>query len=72
MQVLRREFAARGIHQVDRRVRLADIASFPSMFLTNSWGIAPVNRVDDIDVPISYEFMEVLSAAYDGTRWDEV
>jgi branched-subunit amino acid aminotransferase/4-amino-4-deoxychorismate lyase len=72
MRVIRRELTARGIEQHDQRVRITDVPSFASMFLCNSWGVAPVGRVDETDLPIAYEFMKVLTTAYDEARQQQI
>lgn len=72
MQVLRRELDARGVVQIDRRVRLADLSSIGSMFLCNSWGVGPVNRVDDLVLPVRDEVMALLTKAYNEAPWDEI
>jgi len=65
MQVLRRELAAAGVGQATEPVRLADIPSFDAMFLCNSRGWAPVDRVDDVPVPVPPAAVKALADAYD-------
>jgi branched-subunit amino acid aminotransferase/4-amino-4-deoxychorismate lyase len=72
MQLLQRELAARGITQTHQVVRVTDLPSLPSMFLANSWGIAPVNRVDDMDLPVDAAAMKALADAYDNAHWDDL
>jgi branched-subunit amino acid aminotransferase/4-amino-4-deoxychorismate lyase len=64
MQVLRRQLAARGVPQADEPVRLADVPSFDAMFLCNSRGWAPVDRVDGTFVPVPRAAVQALADAY--------
>jgi branched-subunit amino acid aminotransferase/4-amino-4-deoxychorismate lyase len=72
LQVLRRQLAVRGIAQRDLRVRLADLPSFATMFFCNSWGLAPVNRVDEMVLPVSESAMTMLREAYESEPWQEI
>lgn len=64
MQVLRRELAAHGVAQECAPVRLIDVPSFDAMFLCNSRGWAPVDRVDDMPVPVPQSAVRALADAY--------
>lgn len=70
MQVLRRELKVAGVPQLRRRVLLCDLASFDGAFVTNSRGVAPVSRIDDLDVPIAAPLLAKVLEAYDKAPWD--
>jgi branched-subunit amino acid aminotransferase/4-amino-4-deoxychorismate lyase len=72
MLVLRRQLTAAGIPQLDRPVRVQDLASYGGMILCNSQGWAPVSRVDDLTIPQDEAFTSVIAAAIDGCPWDEI
>ncbi|MEU6930630.1 aminotransferase class IV [Streptomyces sp. 2RAF24] len=53
-----------------RRVTLADLPGFRSAFVTNSRGIAPVSRIDGVDLAVDQELMDRVYAAYDAAPWE--
>lgn len=55
---------------VRRPVTLADLPSYTSAFITNSQGIAPVNRIDDVEFTVDAELMGRVAAAYEAVEWD--
>jgi branched-subunit amino acid aminotransferase/4-amino-4-deoxychorismate lyase len=55
-----------------RPVRLADLGSFATAFVTNSRGIAPVTQVDERKLPVDREFMTMVADAYESAHWDEI
>ncbi|WP_330175940.1 aminotransferase class IV [Streptomyces sp. NBC_01498] len=57
---------------VRRPVTLADLPSYASAFLTNSQGIAPVHRIDDVEFTVDAALMETVRAAYEAVEWDEI
>jgi hypothetical protein len=52
------------VPQATGPVRLADVPSFDAMFLCNSRGWAPVDRVDDMPVPVPPAAVDALAGAY--------
>ena len=54
------------------RVRVADLASYEAVFVTNSRGIAAVERVDDLALPVSAPIMKTLTEAYASVPWDVI
>ncbi|WP_155370914.1 aminotransferase class IV [Catellatospora vulcania] len=72
MLVLRRELAAHGVAQGGESVRLADLSGYGGMFLCNSRGWAPVDRVDDLQVPVPDAMTAALATAYDAAPWDAI
>jgi branched-subunit amino acid aminotransferase/4-amino-4-deoxychorismate lyase len=61
-------------HVASRRapVRVADLPGYRSVFVTNSHGVAPVDRVDDARLPIDMAFMKTVTQAYESVPWDQI
>ncbi|MEU9751330.1 aminotransferase class IV family protein [Streptomyces niveus] len=57
---------------VRRPVTLADLPSYASAFLTNSQGIAPVDRIDDVLFTVDPELTGRVKAAYEAVEWDVI
>ncbi|MEV8361557.1 aminotransferase class IV family protein [Streptomyces niveus] len=57
---------------VRRPVTPADLPSYASAFLTNSQGIAPVDRIDDVRFTVDPELMGTVKAAYESVEWDVI
>lgn len=55
---------------VRRRVTLTDLPSYEAVFITNSQGIAPVCRIDEVEYAVDAELMKTVTAAYDAVEWD--
>jgi branched-subunit amino acid aminotransferase/4-amino-4-deoxychorismate lyase len=72
MLVLRRRLTAAGIPQLERPVRVQDLAGYRGMILCNSQGWAPVSRVDDLTIPQDEAFTSVIADAIDGCPLDEI
>lgn len=72
MQVIVPALAARGIRSVRRLVRLRDVGSFDGAFVTNSWGVAAVGAIDDVELPVDEAFGRTLAAAYESVPWDPI
>ena len=70
MQLLQHGLADQSTPSRHKPVRLADLGSFASVFVTNSRGIAPVTQVDERKLPVDREFMTLLADVYDRARWD--
>jgi branched-subunit amino acid aminotransferase/4-amino-4-deoxychorismate lyase len=69
MLVIRERLA---LPQLQRPVRLADLGSFASVFVTNSHGIAVVGRINDLVLPVDPDFMKVLTESYEAAPWDPI
>lgn len=67
MQVLR---AHPDLRHRSATVRLSDLGSYQSVFISNARGIVPVGRIDDRELPIDEPFMKTVLAAYDAVPWD--
>jgi branched-subunit amino acid aminotransferase/4-amino-4-deoxychorismate lyase len=72
MLLLERALPALGVPSKRGRVRVADLASYRSLIVTNSRGVAAVDRVDDRRIPIDRAFMETVARAYDSVPWDPI
>lgn len=72
MQLLEPRLAGAGLPARRGRVRLADLPSFAAVFVTNSRGIAPVGRVDELGIAVDPGLMKTLAEAYDSVPWDEI
>jgi len=72
MQVLEAELVAEGARCERRTLRVADLPAFPAVFLTNSWGVVPVNRVDGHRLKVDETLMARVLSAYDAAAWDSV
>ena len=70
MQLLTRDI--RSVPLRYRPVRVADLSSFATVFVTNSRGIAAVTRVSDRKLPVDAEFMALLADAYESAGWDPI
>ncbi|WP_433177099.1 aminotransferase class IV [Actinoallomurus sp. CA-150999] len=70
MQLLERTLAERGLPSRRRTVRVADLASFDMAFVGNSGGVAPVDRVDDLTLPVDPGLVTTLTEAYESVPWD--
>lgn len=53
-------------------VRVADLPAFRSVFVTNSLGVTPVARVDDLVLPTEDAFLADLALAYESVPADRI
>jgi branched-subunit amino acid aminotransferase/4-amino-4-deoxychorismate lyase len=72
MRVLQRALAERGIHPRHRTIRVSDLPSYAAVFLTNSHGIAAVDRVDDVPLPVAPDILTMLTDTYDSVPWQPI
>jgi branched-subunit amino acid aminotransferase/4-amino-4-deoxychorismate lyase len=72
MQLLERGLAGRGLPSRHTALRVADLPSFPAVFVTNARGIAPVEQVDDVALPVADELTTLLTDVYDSTPWTSI
>ncbi|HEY9441422.1 MAG TPA: aminotransferase class IV family protein [Streptomyces sp.] len=61
-----------ALPSVRRAVTLEDLGGYESAFLTNSRGINPVHRIDDVHFPVNEPLMTRLTTTYESTPWDAV
>jgi branched-subunit amino acid aminotransferase/4-amino-4-deoxychorismate lyase len=72
MQLLERRLAAEGLPSRRAPVHLADLPSFATVFVCNSSGIAAVERVDDVALPVDAGFMKLVRRAYESVPWEPI
>ncbi len=72
MQVLKRELTKASIPWGHRSVNLADLGAFDGAFVTNSRGIAPVGRVDEIILSANAELVSTIVRLFDAAAWDPI
>jgi hypothetical protein len=53
-------------------VRLADVAGFATVFVTNSRGIVPVASVDDVPLPVDDGLVATVVKTYESVPWDRI
>jgi branched-subunit amino acid aminotransferase/4-amino-4-deoxychorismate lyase len=63
MQVLQRELDRAGVPWRYGSVRVNDLASFRAAFVTNSHGMAAVERIDDLRLPADAELLRAATTA---------
>lgn len=72
MQLIATALADRGVPSRNDTVRVGDLRSFRSVFLTNSLGVAPVGQVDDQILASDAGFTQRLTDAYESVPWDPI
>lgn len=72
MLLLEQALPARGIPSRRVPVRVADLGSYTTVFVTNSRGVAAVERVDDLRLPVSATFMRTVVETYESIPWDPI
>ncbi|WP_214317324.1 aminotransferase class IV [Nonomuraea sediminis] len=68
MQILERS----PLEFVRRPLTAADLPGFPAVFLTNSWGVVAVGRVDDLALKVDEGAMGRVIEAFESTPWDPI
>lgn len=72
MQVVAPRLAEHGLPSRTARVTLADVSGFAGACVTNSRGIAAVEQIDDVTLPIAPTLIKAMNAAYESAPWDAV
>ncbi|GAA4596556.1 aminotransferase class IV family protein [Planotetraspora phitsanulokensis] len=72
MQLLEPRLPDIGIGSRRGPVRLADVAGFEAVFITNSHGVAAVRRIDDLVLPTGHHVVEAAARLYDSVPWDVI
>ncbi|HYS41330.1 MAG TPA: aminotransferase class IV [Pseudonocardiaceae bacterium] len=62
----------RGMPSRRDTVRLADLPTFEGVFVANSRGIAPVERVDELRIPVAVDRMKAVDEVYEAVPWDRI
>jgi branched-subunit amino acid aminotransferase/4-amino-4-deoxychorismate lyase len=72
MQLLEARLGGTGLPSRRAAVRLADVPSYAGAFVTNSRGVAPVGRIDDLRLPVDTELMAGVLRTYEAVAWDPI
>jgi branched-subunit amino acid aminotransferase/4-amino-4-deoxychorismate lyase len=72
MQLLRAALPVAGITDRLAPVRLADVPSYAAALVTNSHGVAPVTRIDDMTIPVDPGFTGKIIDIYESVSWDAI
>ena len=72
MQLLERALPKVGIVSRHEPIRVADVPSFEGAFLSNARGIAAVDEIDGIGVPVPEERITAIADAYAAVPWDAI
>jgi branched-subunit amino acid aminotransferase/4-amino-4-deoxychorismate lyase len=72
MQVIATALAEEGVPSRNDTVRVGDLGSFRSVFLTNSLGVTPVGQIDDQFLASDTEFTQHLADVYASVPWDPI
>jgi branched-subunit amino acid aminotransferase/4-amino-4-deoxychorismate lyase len=72
MQLLEAHLAEGGLTSRRAEVRLADLPSFDAVFVASSRGVGPVDRVDELAIPVDPNFMRTVSDVYESVPWDVI
>jgi branched-subunit amino acid aminotransferase/4-amino-4-deoxychorismate lyase len=72
MQLLDRALPVYGMSTSHHTVRLSDVDYFSAAFVSNSSGIAPVGRIDDLELAVDGDSIRTIRAAYDAVPWDPI
>jgi branched-subunit amino acid aminotransferase/4-amino-4-deoxychorismate lyase len=62
--------AEAGLPGRRRAVSLADLPSFAGAFVANANGIAPVQRIDDLTLPVDDRLMRTVTGPYEASPWE--
>lgn len=72
MQLVAPLLAGFGMPSRCAPVHLDDTKRMSGACVTNSRGIAPVNRIDDVTLPVMPAFLKAMREAYASVPWDEI
>ncbi|GGR75179.1 hypothetical protein GCM10010252_12000 [Streptomyces aureoverticillatus] len=65
MQLLQARLADAGLPTRVGPVRLRNLPGYRAAFVANSWGVGPVRRVDDLDLPVDEKLMATVAGVYE-------
>ncbi|MBB5867719.1 branched-subunit amino acid aminotransferase/4-amino-4-deoxychorismate lyase [Allocatelliglobosispora scoriae] len=72
MQLLELALLEAGVPVRRRPLRPADVESLQAAFVSNTLGIAPVNRIDDRRIAEDETFLAMICKYYDAVSWDRI
>lgn len=64
-QLLNRLARAQEISTSRRPIHLHEVAGFDAAFTVNSRGITPVERIDEVEIPLQNEMLQKLASLYE-------
>lgn len=70
MQLLLARLPDAGLPTRRGPVRLRDLPAYRAAFVANSWGVSPVRRVDDLDIPVDTKLMTAVAEVYEAVPRD--
>ncbi|EPH43462.1 aminotransferase class IV [Streptomyces aurantiacus] len=65
MQLLQARLADAGLPTRVGPVRLRNLPGYRAALVVNSWGVSPVRRVDDLDLPLDEKLMATVAGVYE-------
>jgi prepilin-type processing-associated H-X9-DG protein len=72
MQLVAPRLADYGMPSRTARIGLIDVMCLSGACVTNSRGIAAVDRIDNMPVPVTPVFVKALRDAYESVPWDAI
>jgi len=72
MQLVAPRLGDHGMPSRTAKIALADVASLSGACVTNSRGVAAVDRIDSTPVPVPPAFVKAMRDAYASVPWDEI
>jgi branched-subunit amino acid aminotransferase/4-amino-4-deoxychorismate lyase len=72
MALIEPRLATAGLRSVRRRITLAELPEYRAAFVTNSRGVAPVRRIDEVEFPGDEAVAETVTAVYEAVEWDSL
>ena len=72
MQLVEPRLPSAGVPTRRAPVHLRDLGSYRAAFVTNSRGIVPVGRIDDVVVAVDADLMRTASDLYGSVPWDTI
>ncbi|HEX4701983.1 MAG TPA: aminotransferase class IV [Pseudonocardiaceae bacterium] len=72
MLLLEKHLPDNGIPSRRGPIHMTDVPKFKAIFVTNSRGIAPVDRIDDLAIPVDEALMKTVTGIYESITWDPI
>jgi branched-subunit amino acid aminotransferase/4-amino-4-deoxychorismate lyase len=72
MQLLERTLVEAPLSSRRAPVRLQDISSFDGAFLSNARGVAVVDQIDGVSLPVDAARVDAIARAYASVPWDAI
>ena len=72
MQLVEPRLTEGGVPTRSGPMFLRDLASYRAAFVTNSRGIVPVGRIDDVAMAVDADLMRTVAEVYGSVTWDTI